>query len=570
MSHRIGRFFGELRRRRVIRTAGWYLGVAFVAMQVVEAVFPYMPLPDPDRAGTIVLGLLAAGFPVAIVCSWILDITPKGLRLDGPGAATEDTLTASVDPRSPVRTDLAPQPGTLAVLPFDNLSDDPENEYFSDGITDDIIMSIAHIQGVRVLSRASVMKYKKLSRSVGEVADELGVGMVVRGSVRRSGSRVRIVAELVDPRTDSHVWSDRYDRGLEDIFEVQSDVAARIATAVERELSLADRMRIQRRGTAVPEAYDLYLKARHLWNQRTEGSVSDSLKYFRGALEIDPTFALAFTGLAEAHVVLAIYGAQAPREASEAARAAAQDALAIDPQLGEAVAARASVQAIYDWKWLDAERGFQHALSLAPSYATARQWYALNVLTPQGRFEEATEELEKASELDPASSSIAVGRGIIAFYARDLHKAAGSFEVVVRSHPSFALGHYFLGQCRTALGEPAKGIEAFEAAARLADDSSETLAALGNAMALDGRHADATDVLRRLGERSSRGYVSPALQAQVLVGLGRHDEALDRLEHAAELRAADLIWLGVRPAYDPLRGELRFQHLLSLLGLAAT
>ena len=459
------------------------------------------------------------------------------------------------------------RPDSVAVLPFENLSTDPENAYFSDGITDDIIASIARIRGLRVLSRTSLMSYRGVSRPVGEIAGELGVATVVTGSVRRSGTRVRIVAEIVDARRDDHLWTETYDRELEDIFEIQSDVATQVSRAVQREISSADRSRIELRGTTNPEAYDVYLRGRFLWNRRTEAVVRESVEFYQRALERDSEFALAHAALADAYTVLGIYGAREPSEVYPAARTAAEKALSIDPGLGEAVAAVACVSALFDWDWVESEEAFGRALTLSPSYATAHQWYAVNALVPQGRTNEARVELERAGELDPGSSAISVSLGIVAFYAHDYATAAAEFESVARLHPRFALVHFFLGQCQALRGDAAAGLASLEKAVELSQESSETLAAYGHALARSDATSDAEGVLRRLEERAGRRYVSPALLAQVLIGLGRREAALERLEEAVTVRATDLIWVGTRPVYDPLRGDARFEDIVSEVGL---
>jgi len=525
-------------------------------MQVVEVVVPYAGMPD--TVGTAVLIVLTVGFPVALTLSWVLDLTPPRVQLED----TESAARASGTEERPLR------PDSVAVLPFENRSDDPEDAYFSDGITDDIITSIAHIHGLRVLSRTSSMVYRGAALTIPQVARELGVATVVTGSVRRHGSRVRVMAEVLDARSDDHLWADTYDRELQDIFEVQSEIATEIARAVERELSVADRRRIQIRGTQDSEAYDLYLRARFLWNQRTEAAVAEGIRFYRRALERDPGFALAHAGLADAYAVLGIYGMRDPGEVLEAARASAEAALEIEPHLGEALAVRACVAGIYDWKWAAAEDEYRRAVEFAPSYATAYQWYAINLLAPHRRFDEAHEQLALARELDPASSAISVSQAIIHFYERDLERALHEFELLVRVHPRFSLAHLFLGHTRELTGDAEGALDALSKAAMLGEESSETLSALGCALAGAGRRPEAERILSRLVERSGRQYVSPALIAQVYIGLGRTDEALDRLEEAVRCRATDLIWLKVRPVYDGLHDSPRFQVLEQALGFS--
>ena len=562
LTGRVTRFFRELRRRKVLRTAGVYLAMAFITLQIFDVVAE--PLLLPEYAGRLVIVLLTFGFPISMALAWVLELTREGVRLELSWKEAE--AAAALQDGMPGTKEL--RPDSVAVLPFENLSDDPEDEYFSDGITGDIIASISSIRGLRVLCRTSVMQYKGVSRHIAEIAGELGVATVVAGNVRRSGSRVRIVAELVDARNDAHLWSEVYERDLEDIFRIQSEVAASVAEAVRRELSPVQKKRIEARGTTNSTAYDQYLRARFLWNQRDGESVAKSVGFFRRALENDPGFALAHSGLADAHTVLGIYGVRAPTEAFPSARAAADRALAIDPTLGEALTSRACLTAVFDWDWQAAERAFELAIESAPSYATAHQWYAVNALAPQARFEKAHTELDRARALDPGSSAIAVSRGILRFYAGDLERATEEFLAIVKLHPGFGLAHYFLGQCHQALGHPERALGSLERAIELSYESSETLAAYGHALAQAGDRSEAEATLGRLEARARERYVSPALLAQVLIGLDREADALDQLERAAERRAADLIWIGLRPIYDRLRGSPRFEEILSLVGLA--
>ena len=553
------RLIAELKRRKVVQTASVYLVASFVVMQVVDAVFPYLPLPDEDAAGTLVLAILAIGFPVALALSWAFQLTPPSFRREEPQAPR---LEATEAPRpKALRSD------AVAVLPFENLSGDPENQYFSDGITDDIIASVAHVQGLRVLSRNASGRFRHLGYSVDRIASVLGVATVVNGSVRRSGTRVRVVAEVVDGATNDLLWTQSYDRELEDIFDVQSDIAACVAVAVQRELTKADRKNIALRGTTDATAYELYLRARHLWNQRTEASLERSLRGFERAVERDPEFALAHSALAEAYTILGVYGAMSPTDAYPRARTSAERALSLDPDLGEAMTALACISAVFDWQWADAEEEFNRALELSPSYPTARQWYAMNLLVPQGRFDDGLLQLEQAAELDPGSNAIAVSRGILAFYSRAYGDAVEEFARSLESAPDFALTHFFLGQSRIFMGQPEEGLEALATAVDSSEASSETLAAHGHALALCGRTTEAEGVLGRLEARAGRRYVSPALLAQVQIGLGRPGDAIDGLRDAMMVRSTELIWLGVQPHFDPLRGTEAFAALLGRLGL---
>jgi serine/threonine-protein kinase len=556
----LARFVGELSRRKVPRAAGAYLVMAFIVMQVVDDVFPYVPGLAADSAGTAVLLVLALGFPLTVTLAWVWEVTPQGVRreLSAEEATREAGARAALV--KPLRRD------SVAVLAFENLSADPDNEYFSDGITDDIIASVSRISGLHVLSRSAVMEFKGTGMRAIEIAGRLGVATVIDGSVRRSGSRVRIRVEAVDADSAELLWSETYDRELEDIFQVQSEVAASVARAVRHELSHANRRAIEASGTANAEAYDMYLRGRFHWNQRSETAVAKSVAYFEWAIEHDREFALAYAGLADANVILGIYGAQAPSEVMEAARRAATRALELQPTLGEASASLACVRAVFDWAWPAAEAGFREAFARAPSHATAHQWYAMSLLAPAARFAEARAELDLAEELDPRSVAIATSRGILSYYARDYVTALREQQSVVLQYPSFGLGHFFLGQIQVAAGSPEAALEPLRHAVDLSDESSETLAALAHALAMAGRLSDAEALLARLEQRAKQRYVSPALIAQVSLGLGDRDGALDRLEEAARIRASDLVWLAVRPVYDPLRMEPRFLALTERIG----
>jgi serine/threonine-protein kinase len=552
--NRLGRFAKELHRRKVVRVGGAYLAAAFLAIQVVSATFPALPLPD--GADTMALALLALGFPIALALAWALELTPEGLREELSAEEAEDLAALRG-----LRDD------SIAVLPFDNLSPDPENEYFSDGVTEDVIASVARIPGIRVLARPSVLRYKGVRKPVRDIATELGVATVVTGSVRRSDGRLRIVVQVVDARDDSHRWTETYDRSLGDVFEIQSEVAANVAAAVRKELSHADRSRITSRGTTDADAYDLYLRARFLWNRRDVGSVEESVGFFRKAADRDPGFALAHAGLADAYIVLGIYGVRAPADVYPSARTEAERALALDPTLGEAVASAACVRAVYDWDWHGAEEEFRRAIALAPSYATAHQWYATMVLTPQRRFAEAISELDHAHELDPDSPVVAASRGIVHFYERDYARARREIEAVVGVHPHFGLAHYFLAMCHEAEGRGPQAASSAAESARLSGGSAETLATQGHALGWLGRTAEAEAILTELRARESMRYVSPVLIALVLVGLGRTDEALAELERGLEAKATELIWLGVRPTWGALAASDRFRAVLARVGL---
>ncbi|MBI4522023.1 MAG: tetratricopeptide repeat protein, partial [Gemmatimonadetes bacterium] len=522
----------ELRRRHVFHAAATYGAAIFVIIQAADLIFPVLGLPQWTYTLTVLLCL--GGAPVVLALAWAYDITAMGVRRTEPLETT---------PSAPELQPAAAPPRSLAVLPFANLSGDPENEYFSDGVTEDIIARVSMIPGLKVISRASVMQFKETRKSSREIARMLGAAKLLEGSVRRSAARVRIVAELVDAESDTHLWAETYDRDMEDIFAIQTDVANRIASALETTVSTEDRARLSRRPTENLEAYDLYLRGLYAWNRRTEDALRESVTLLTRALALDAQFGLAWATLADAYVILGVYGAAPPREVMPQARAAAERALAIEPSRGEALTALACVRAVYDWDFGAAERDFAQALARNPQHATAFQWLSLNVLVPQGSFQRAGEALTRALQLDPLSPAIRTSEAVLAYYARDYGRAVEACERVLLDHPRFTLAHYFRGLSAVERGGTAVALDSLREALELSPTNPEAMAALGYAYARAGRTQAARGIADELAAQAAQRYTSPSMTAQVHSALGEPERALDLLKQAAELRTADLIWL---------------------------
>jgi serine/threonine-protein kinase len=558
-------FLGELKRRHVFRVAASYALVAFVVVQAAELLTDALSLPSWTLPFITVLAIL--GFPIAVVMSWAFELTDEGVRLDALDAAEG----GDVAPVGLMNADVG-APGTapglsVAVLPFANLSGDEENEYFSDGITEDIINGLSRLRDLRVISRTSVMRYKGSVVPVQQVARELGVATVLEGSVRRADGRVRISAQLIDAVADRHLWVETYDHSLQDIFAIQSDVSSRIAQALAGELSAEEQEDLDRRPTNDVEAYDLYLKGRYLWSRRTLEGIEKSIHYYERALERDPRFALAEAGLADSYVTLGIYGTQRPDELMPLAQGAAGRALAVDSRLAEALTSLAAVRSLYHWDWVTAEEDYRKAIELQPQYPVAHHWYGSNLLTPLGRFDEALAATRRALELDPLGAAVATSLGMIHLYAGNPQAALDELAEVVDVYDHFGMGFYFQGMAWEEVGDHDKALASLKKAAELTAASSEVLAALGHAHARAGDGDAARAILARLEDRFTQTYGSPALLAQIHLGLGDHERALTLLEAAAEERAVDVVWLGVRPTYLPLRGEARFQALQRRVGV---
>ncbi len=551
---------GELKRRQVFKVGATYSVVAFVVIQVADVLEEALRLPDGTLTTVTVIAIL--GFPIALLLAWVYELTDQGVKMDDDVTREQALVTT---PQALTADDVERR--SIAVLPFANLSADDDSDYFSDGVTDDIISSLSRIRDIRVVSRTSVMRYKDSQQPVGSIAAELRVATVLEGSVRKANGRVRISAQLIDAVEDRHLWVESYDHPLEDIFDIQSEVSRQIAQALAAELSAEEKASLEQRPTADVEAYDLYLKGRYLWDRRTVDGLEKSIRYFARALEHDPEFALAEAGLADSYVTLGMYGMRAPDEVMPLAGDSATRALSLDPRMAEARTALATVKALYDWDWEGAEREFRHAIGTQPNYPVAHQWLASNLLTPLGRFEEARAANQTAGELDPLSPAIATTFGVISLYAAEYETAVRQLSEVLDVHDRFGMAAFFRGQAEIELGLVDDAVDSLRLASQLTDSSGEVLATLAHAYAAGGKTAEARDILASLEARFEEGYGSPVLKAQIHLGLGEHDRALDLLERAADVRASDLVWLRVRPIYEPLRGNPRFDAILSTVGL---
>jgi eukaryotic-like serine/threonine-protein kinase len=463
---------------------------------------------------------------------------------------------------------IADAPGlpSVAVLPFVNMSADPENEFFADGITEDVIAHLAKIRSLRVTSRTSVMAFRKHRQSLREIGAALGVGMLVEGSVRRSKNRVRIVAQLVDPRTDEHLWAETYDRDLDDIFAIQTDVALQIAAALRAELTLDERARIGRRPTHDLEAYQLYLQGRHHFVRFTRAGFTESLALFEQAVGRDPGFALAYAAIAYAHAELIISGVRGvvPLEAFARAQKAVDSALALDDGLAEAHGIQGLLRFTRDFDWKGAEAEFRLALRLSPGSADTYEHLGW-LCSSQGRFDESLALLRRARELDPLSNRTDVANELIR--AGRTQEALAEAERAVALDPGYSRSHSVFGWACLALGRTADGLAALERAAALSPDTTLFRAQLGLACGLTGDAARARAILAELEALATTEYVSVYHLALVHVGLGEHDAAIDCLERALEQRSGGIY--GVKGSYlfAPVRDHPRFQALLRRMNL---
>ena len=460
---------------------------------------------------------------------------------------------------------------SIAVLPFQNLNQDRENEFFSDGITEDVRAQISKIAKLKVISRTSVMQYKNTEKSLQEIGRELNVGTILEGSVRRADNKVRIVAQLFNAQNDDLLWGlDTYERELTEIFVIQSDVALKIAQALETMLSPGEKERLDKKPTANLEAYDLYLKGRYHWFKRMPNDLKKGIDYFEQALERDSNYALAYAGLADSYAILGAYNLLPPNTTYPKAIKAATRALQIDDQLAEAHTSLAYALMHYTWDWSGAEREFKRAIELNPNYSLARAWYAL-FLTARGRFDEAISVRKKAQELDPLSAAISSDAGLTLYFSRNYDEAIVQFRKAVDSVPSFVLANIPLGAAYVQKKMYTEAIKAFQTVSMASTFVTSTshpipLAGLAHVYAVSGRRDDALMFLELLMDQSRDEYVAPYWIGAVHTGLGNTEEAFAWLEKAYEEHDGLLIFLKVDPIFDPLRSEPRFISLLRKLG----
>ena len=454
---------------------------------------------------------------------------------------------------------------SVAVLPFVNRSRDEEDEYFADGITEAVIAQLCKARTLRVISRSSVMPFKNRDVDVNDIANQLHVGNLLEGSVRRVGDRVRIVAQLVDARSGQSVWAETYDRRLTDIFEIQTDVALQIATALKAELSPEERSRIRREPTRNVEAYELYLRARHLYVSFTAEGMRRSIDYFERAVARDPDFALAWAGLATVYAELGEISVLTREQAGTKAKAAAARAIEIDPDLGEAHSANAYVRLAYEFDWAGAEAGFRRALELSPNNADANDLFG-RMCAGAGRYEEAILYTKRAFELDPLTHQADLANAYLRAGRHEEAVAAARRGLELHPHSSRLLAT--LGWGLLLAGRQGEGLERLEAAVRLTPNEDMWLAQLGQAYAMAGREKEARRILEQLEDPNRPVAASPYHLAYVYTGLGGIERALDCLERAFQEGSGPLFAIKGSFLLAPLRDHPRFQALLKRIRLA--
>lgn len=556
---------------RYIETAP-RLGYRFIAAVEVVAESPapaaLTDFPQPSAPATAALPPVtlppaaaprwkraAVGLAVAIVVAGSIWFLKASGRLPWPpwGANAAAVVTSTGQIRS------------IAVLPLESLSNDPSQDYFTDGMTDELISDLAQLGSLRVISRTSAMHYKGSSETVPQIARELGVDAVVEGTVERVGDRVRIRVQLIDAARDRHLWARNYDHEFKDVLLLQSTAAHDIVEEIQGKIANPSAPVSPSPRSVRPDAYEAYLKGRYFWNKRTSDGLNQAIEYFNRSISIDPAYAQPYGGLAESYALMAGYSIAPARDSMIKARAAARRALELDEQLPEAHTALGYIAENYDWDWQTAEKEYRRAIQLNPNYATAHQWYA-ECVALQGRFNEAFPEIERARQLDPLSTIIGADYGVILYFSRQYDQAIAQFRSVLEMDPDLPRA--------SMLTYAYVQKQSFNDAATLAQhwdrgrDSPWSWALLTYVAGRSGDHNKAERALKKFSEVSRGQHVDPCASALAYLGVDDREKALFYLKRGYTEHSGSLTALKVDPTYDVLRGDPRFTALLKSIGLA--
>ena len=480
---------------------------------------------------------------------------------------TAATTAIAVGAAQAIAQEVASGPKAVAVLPFENMSTDPENEYFSDGITDDIIAQLSKISALKVISRTSSMQYKKTTKKIATIAEELGVGAILEGSVRKAGPRVRIVVHLVDPRSEKHLWGETFDRQLTDVFEVQSEVAQQITGALAVTLSPEEKQRVEKKATGDAEAYNLYLLGRFHANKWSEENVQKGIQYFQEAIGKDPNYAVAYAGMSDAYELLSIgFGSKPPVEYLVQAKAMALKALEMDDTLAEAHTSLAYARWLGDLDWVGAEREFKRALELKTSYVMAHEWYA-EYLAALGRHDEAFTEIKRAQQLDPLSVPVTRAVGWVLYFARRYEQAIEELQKALAMDAEFLGARLVLWWVHVAKGTPDLAVADIRKELEKPGLRTVKKLMLAYACAAAGNKDEANGLLWELEPKVAGENRLALLSALLFTALDMKDRAFQQLHRAYELREPGLLFLKVAPWLDPLRSDPRYGALVEQLGL---
>jgi TolB-like protein/Tfp pilus assembly protein PilF len=578
-------FFSELKRRNVYKVAVAYAVVGWLIAQIATQIFPFLEIPN--WIVRLVIVLIAIGFPIALLIAWAFEATPEGIKrtevadamppasirrkryawiyivvigavisaaLFFIGRFTVQNKTTTAAPN-----DISSK--SIAVLPFDSLSEDKSNAYFAEGVQDEILTRLAKVADLKVISRTSTQRFKSAPSDLRDIAKQLGVMNILEGSVQKANDQVRVNVQLINAMNDAHLWAEIYDRKLTDIFATESDIAKTIAETLQARLTGSEKTAMSKKPTANSEAYELYLKGRFFWNKRTGADLRKAIDYFNQAVAKDPNYALAYSGLADSYLLLPPYGAAAPKDSIPQAKAAVKKALELDDTLAEAHASSGRILSGFDFDSTKAIAEFERAIELNPNYATAHHWFGSGPLLALGRFDESIVEAKRSIELDPLSMINNADFGNDYYYARRYDEAIAQLRKTIEIEPRFYLTHYYLAQALQMKGQLPEAIAEYRKASEL-DDDPFALALLGQAYARSGQTDDAKKILARLNEEAKSRYVGAYGIGVVFLGMDDKNHAMDELERAyRENDGNDIYNIRVDPLLDDLRGDPRFEAL---------
>jgi adenylate cyclase len=477
-----------------------------------------------------------------------------------------ELFTVEVPKRLTESEETTLDPRRIAILPFANLSADPNDKYFADGMTEEIISTVSRIGELSVISRTSVMRYRDTVMPIGDIGRELSVGTLLEGSVRKAGNKVRITTQLIDAKNDKHLWAQSYDRDLTDIFAIQGDIAEQVAGALKVKLLSKEKEALEQKPTGSPESYSLYLKGRYFWNERTKESVKKAIRYFEEAVRVDPSFALAYSGLADCHLIMKDRGWASHAEAGPLAKGYAEKALELNRDLAEAHASLAMV--LYEqWDFESAEKEFTQAIALKPNNATAYHWYSL-LLNSIGRHDEALEFEKRALELDPYSSIISQGLGIKLLLVGKTKEAIAQFEKTIETDPDFMSVYFWKAGAHELDGDLDQALEDAKKAAELQGNLGQGRMNLAAMYARAGKREEAIKLLEGIQSDTSGDYQSPTLVAAIKFGLGQNDEAFNWLERAYQEHDGFLLYFRQFPWCAEYRNDSRWLAIERKIGLS--
>jgi TolB-like protein/tetratricopeptide (TPR) repeat protein len=481
---------------------------------------------------------------------------------------TAGTYAPTIVDRNRTARSAEPDVHTVAVLPFANLSATPDHDYFTDGLTEELIHALTKLSGMRVLAWNSTAQLRGVENDIHALRRRLEVGNVITGSVRIAGKQLRVRAQLIDTETGVYLWSETFDRQMQDVFAIQEEIARAIVRTLRIQLGGGGQEPLVARGATDLSAYDCYLKGRYHWHRRTPDDLALSMQYFQAAVTADTHSALGYAGMADACVLLVEYGLLHPTEGIAKATAAAERAIQLDGSLAEAYPSLAAIRCICEGNWQEGESLYRRAIALNPGYATAHHWLGFDCLACQGRLEEAAEEMEIAIQFDPLSSVLYESRAYLWILERQYEKALQGFREILKFEPNYYRAYTGMGRAYSLLGRHVEALAMLEKGRSMADEVPNILAAMGHVFGLSGDHASARGILAQLEARSREVYIPCTCFAIVHLGLGEHEQALDWLEKACAQREMTLITLKMHPIYEALRNEPRFQAVLRRLGLA--